>query len=336
MQRPVRYRIPPLNALRAFEAAARNLSFTKAGSELNVTQGAVSRQVRLLEEFFGFELFERSPRGVELTRVGEVYSAAISAALDTITRATDEAATSRTHTILTIRGYTNLLVRWLTPLLPDFHVRHPTIEVRLVTSGDPVDFERDKVDLGIRFGYGRWSGLESDLLFQDELTPVCSPQMQEALELKRPQDLGRCTLLHLTLRERDWPDWFTVAGVDEPQESDDVYMEDLGVLYQCAIAGQGVAIGQHQYVREFLANGSLVAPFEHVLHRNTGYYLVCPRERAGLAKVKAFREWLREVLQRPGFAQGRGANAGSAGAAGIPKGDRGDQNKSGGALRVRS
>ncbi len=306
MQRQVKYRIPPLNALRAFEAAARNLSFTKAGSELSVTQGAISRQVRLLEEFFGFELFERSPRGVELNRVGQIYAAAIGEALDTITRATDKLATTSTHTVLTIRGYTNLLVRWLTPLLPDFHLRHPNIEIRLISAGDPVDFDRDKVDLGIRFGFGRWRGLDSDPLFMDELTPVCSPRVRDALALEHPSDLARANLLHLNLRQADWPDWFASAGLEVPASSENVYLEDLGVLYQCAIAGQGVAMGQYQYVREYLAGGSLVAPFDIVLRRQTGYYLVCPKERAELAKVATFRRWLSDVLSKPEFARWRG------------------------------
>ncbi|VWX61749.1 conserved hypothetical protein [Burkholderiales bacterium 8X] len=302
MQRQVKYRLPPLNALRAFESAARNLSFTKAGNELNVTQGAVSRQVRLLEDFFGFELFERTPRGVELNRVGETYAAAITEALDKITHATDRLATTSTHTVLTIRGYTNLLVRWLTPLLPDFHQRHPNIEVRLVCAGDPVDFERDKVDLGIRYGFGRWHNLESDPLFMDELTPVCSPKMRDALRLEEPSDLARCTMLHLNLRESDWPDWCAAAGIELAAATRHVHLEDLGVTYQCAIAGQGVAMGQYQYVREFIANGQLVAPFTPVLRRPTGYHLVCPRERAGLAKIVAFRRWLAEAPRTPDLA----------------------------------
>jgi LysR family glycine cleavage system transcriptional activator len=301
------YKIPPLNALRAFEAAARNLSFTKAGGEMNVTQGAVSRQVRLLEEYLGFELFERTPRGVELNRAGQIYAAAVSDAFDKITRATDELATTSTHTVLTIRGYTLLLVRWLTPLLPDFQLRHPNIEIRLVSASDPVDFDRDKVDLGIRYGFGRWQDLERDALFMDELMPVCSPALCQSFDLKQPSDLVRCTLLHLNLRQADWPDWFAFAGMEMPATSRGFHLEDLGVLYQCAIAGQGVAMGQYQYVREYLASGQLVAPFDLTLRRQSGYYLICPKERAGLSKIVTFRNWLRETLCAPELARWRGA-----------------------------
>jgi len=292
----VTHKIPPLNALRAFEAAARNLSFTKAGGEMNVTQGAVSRQVRLLEEYLGFELFERTPRGVELNRAGQIYAAAVTEAFDKITRATDELATTSTHTVLTIRGYTTLLVRWLTPLLPDFQLRHPNIEIRLVSASDPVDFDRDKVDLGIRYGYGRWHDLERDPLFMDELMPVCSPALCQSFDLKQPADLARCTLLHLNLRQADWPDWFAYAGLELPANAPSFHLDDLGVLYQCAIAGQGVAMGQYQYVREHLSSGQLVAPFKPILRRHSGYYLICPKERAGLSKIVTFRNWLREVL----------------------------------------
>ena len=290
-------RIPPLNALRAFEAAARWLSFTKAAEELHVTQGAISRQVKLLEDFLGFDLFERTPHGVELNRSGQVYAAAITRSFDEILRATDELGTARTHSVLTIRGYTTFLVRWLTPLLPDFQIRHPNIEVRLVSASDPVDFGRDKVDLGIRYGYGRWKDLECDLLFMDELFPVCSPTLRESVPLRTPADLRGCTLLHLNLRCSDWPEWFAAAGVDRPLPGRDVALEDLGVAYQCAVAGFGVAIGQREYVHEDLAAGKLVVPFQPVLRRNRGYYLVCPRERVNLAKIVAFRTWMNRLLE---------------------------------------
>lgn len=294
-------RIPPLNALRAFEAAARWSSFTKAADELHVTQGAVSRQVKLLEEFLGFELFERTPHGVELNRSGDAYAAALTRAFDEILRATDQLGTARTHTTLTIRGYTTFLVRWLTPRLPDFQIRHPNIEVRLVSASDPVDFGRDKVDLGIRYGYGRWKELESDLLFTDELFPVCSPSLRDAVPLRQPSDLNECVLLNLNLRRSDWHEWLALAGVERPASERDIDMEDLGVVYQSAIAGFGVAMGQREYLSDDLASGRLVSPFGQVLRRPRGYHLVCPKERAGLAKVIAFRGWLRDGLGRRGY-----------------------------------
>jgi LysR family transcriptional regulator, glycine cleavage system transcriptional activator len=294
----MRRSMPPLNPLHAFEAAARHLSFTKAAAEMNVTQGAVSRQVKALEDHLGFELFTRTPAGIVLTPGGYAYAAALTDAFDRVARATDELVTARSHTVLTIRSYTTFLVRWLIPLLPDFHVKHPNIEVRLVSASDPVDFQRDNVDLAIRYGSGRWRSLESDLLLTDELFPVCSPKLAAEAGLSSPADLGTCTLLHLKLRRADWPDWLAEAGYPALEPANHLFLEDLGVVYQCAIAGLGVAIGQAAYVADELAMGRLVAPFDAVLRRTTGYYLVCPKERVGVTKIATFRRWLRDVVGR--------------------------------------
>lgn len=291
-------RMPPLNALRTFEVAARNLSFTKAAAEINLTQGAVSRQVKLLEDFLGFELFERTPRGVELSRAGAVYAAALTRAFQSIIDATDELATTHTQSVLTIRGYTTFIVRWLLPLMPDFHRRHGNIEVGLVSASDPVDFERDRVDLGIRYGYGRWKGVVCFPLFKDELLPVCSPLLQQAACLVSPRDLDRCTLLHINLRQKDWPDWLAQVGLRSSIGAQNLYFEDLGIAYECALAGQGIVMGQRAYVAADLAAGRLVAPFEDVLHRDAGYFLVCPKERVELAKIKAFTSWLSDRIGR--------------------------------------
>ncbi len=287
--------VPPLNPLHAFEVAARHLSFTKAAAELHVTQGAVSRQIKALEDHLGFELFTRTPAGIVLTPGGHAYAAALTDAFARIARATDELVTARSHTVLTIRSYTTFLVRWLIPLLPSFHVAHPNIEVRLVSASDTVDFQRDNVDLAIRYGSGRWRTLESDLLLTDELFPVCSPALAAAADLRTPADLARCTFLHLNLRRMDWPDWLAEAGHAGVEPTNHLFFEDLGVVYQCATAGLGVAIGQGAYVADDLAAGRLVAPLDVVLRRTTGYYLVCPKERAGVTKIAAFRQWLRGV-----------------------------------------
>jgi LysR family glycine cleavage system transcriptional activator len=296
-------RLPPLNPLRAFEVAARHMSFTKAADEMNVTQGAVSRQVKALEDYLGFALFERTPKGLELSRNGRAYVGTLTESFERIARATDELITTRTHTILTIRGYTTFLVRWLIPLLPEFQVRHPNIEVRLVSASDPVDFERDNVDIGIRYGYGRWSGLKSDLLFLDALVPVCSPALMQAVRLRTPEDLARSTLLHLNRRRDDWPDWLAGVGHNGLRAANNLFLEDLGVVHQCAMAGMGVAVAQQAYIHGDLAGGKLVAPFDFVLHRPKGYFLVCPKDRADTTKILTFRNWLLERINAPGDQQ---------------------------------
>lgn len=295
-------RIPPLNPLRAFEAAARHMSFTKAAEEMNVTQGAISRQVKVLEEYLGFALFDRTSKGLELSRNGRGYAATLSQAFEQIALATDEVITARSHSVLTIRGYTTFLVRWLVPLLPEFKIKHPNIEIRLVSASDPVDFERENVDLGIRYGYGHWRNMESELLFFDSLIPVCSPALVEQTRLESPRDLSRCTLLHLNLRRRDWPDWLAAAGDEHLNVENNLFLEDLGVVYQCAVAGMGVAIGQQAYVEDDLAARRLVAPFDFVLRRSKGYYLVFPKDRGHVTKIRVFQEWLRERIAIGGVA----------------------------------
>lgn len=289
-------RVPPLNSLRAFEVAARRLSFTRAADEMNVTQGAISRHVKALEDHLGFPLFERTSRGIALSSSGRAYAAALSEAFGRIVVATDELVTAHSHTVLTIRGYTTFLVRWLIPLLPEFQIQHPNIEVRLVSANDPVDFDRDNVDIGVRYGHGRWRNLECDLLFMDELSPVCNPSLLALAGSQSPSILARFTLLHLNLRRSDWPDWLAVAGHADLEGQSNLFLEDLGVAYQCPAAGLGVAMGQRAYVRDDLAAGRLVAPFDTVLRRSAGYYLVCPRDRADVTKIVTFRRWLAEVL----------------------------------------
>ncbi|MEO9190258.1 MAG: transcriptional regulator GcvA [Acetobacteraceae bacterium] len=293
-------RLPPLNPLRAFEAAARCESFTRAAEELYVTQGAVSRQVKALEEHFGFTLFDRTPTGVVLSLSGRAFAAALTDAFAAVAQAADELVLARTHTVLTIRGYTTFLVRWLIPVLGAFQACHRNIEVRLEAAADPVDFHRHAADIGILYGHGAWPGLDADLLFQDELFPVCSPALREGeTPLRRPEDLANHTLLHLNQRRRDWPAWLSAAGCPEITAGADFFLEDLSVVYQCAIEGMGVAIGQRAYLREELASGRLVVPFDTVLRRRAGYFLVCPTDRADVTKIRVFRDWLRERLAAP-------------------------------------
>lgn len=291
-------RIPPLNPLRAFEAAARCESFTRAAQELHVTQGAISRQVRTLEDYLGFALFERAATGVVLTRSGRAFAASLTDAFEIIAKATDELVLAHTHTVLTIRGYTTFLVRWLIPLLGAFQAGHRNIEVRLEASAEPISFARHSADIGILYGEGNWPGLHADPLFRDELFPVCSPKLLKGEPpLRGPEDLQRHTLLHLNRRRRDWPAWLGAAGFAGLKPAGDFFLEDLSVVYQCAIEGMGVAIGQREYLKEDLVAGRLVSPFDYVLRRRAGYYLVFPTERAGITKIRVFRDWLCQRLE---------------------------------------
>lgn len=291
-------RMPPLNPLRAFEAAARHLSFTRAADELGVTQGAVSRHIRTLEDRLGFPLFARTTQGLRLEQGGRVYAQVLHDAFTRIARATDNLIATQTHSVLTIRGYTTFFLRWLIPRLPEFQLAHSDMEVRLVAATDPVDFDRDAVDIGIRYGNGRWRGWRSDLLFMDDLFPVCGAGYLASRDTtSAAATLTGSTLLHHNRRSGDWADWLAAAGIAHTQH-DNLYFEDLSIIYECARANLGMAIGQRAYIEDDLASGRLVRPFDMTLHRNLGYYLVCPAERADAPKIKLFREWLLACIDK--------------------------------------
>ncbi|MBZ8133325.1 transcriptional regulator GcvA [Afifella sp. IM 167] len=292
---------PPLNPLRAFEVAARHMSFTLAADELCVTQGAVSRQVKALEDHLGFQLFQRHPRGLALTQSGRIYAAALTDSFEQISQATDELLAARNETSLTIKGYTTFLNRWLLPRLPDFQIRHPNIKVQFVAASGSVNFDREEADIGIRYGKGHWRGLVSEPVFNDRLTPVCSPRLLEGLgRAPVPSDILAFPLLHLRRRQHDWADWLALAGVEGAEEAETLYLEELAIAYECAISGYGFAIGQIEYLAAELAEGRLIAPFETVLERDIGYHLIVPASRAGISKVEAFRAWMRELRARSG------------------------------------
>lgn len=285
--------LPPLNPLRVFESAARHLSFTRASQELHITQGAVSHQIKALESWLGFNLFERRAGQLQLTRGGELYGAALSGAFAQIVRATQDLVSTGSKQVLTVRGHTTLFLRWLIPLLPAFQSAYPDINVRLTASVEGVDFKRDNADIGIVYGDGPWDGLRNDLLFSDELTPVMAPEL--AARLPRPcttEALLELPLLHSNRRPQHWPDWIQLAGASRKLAVGDMFYEDLSVIYQCATEGLGVALGQLRYLEKDLIQGRLVAPHPLVLRRRRGYHLVCPEPRADDGKIVCFRQWL--------------------------------------------
>jgi LysR family glycine cleavage system transcriptional activator len=285
--------LPPLNPLRVFESAARHLNFTSAAAELHITQGAVSHQIKALEHWLGFALFERGARRPRLTRGGEIYAASLGTAFAQIVRATQELVSTGAKQVLTVRGHTTLFVRWLIPLLPAFQSDHPSINVRLASGVEGVDFKRDDADVGIAYGDGPWEGLRNDLLFSDELTPVMAPEL--AARLPSPcttASLLELPLLHSNRRPRHWPDWIQAAGAARGLAVGDMYYEDLSVIYQCATEGLGVALGQLRYLEKDLAEDRLIAPHPLILRRSRGYHLLCPEARADDEKIACFRNWL--------------------------------------------
>jgi LysR family glycine cleavage system transcriptional activator len=293
-------RLPSLNGLRAFEAAARHLSFTLAASELSVTQTAISHQIRRLEEELGVRLFIRQNRALALTPEARDYLPGIRAAFNDLRLATDRLLRKDDDKVLTISTLASLAAKWLLPRLTDFQEQHPGIDVRITTSTSLVDFQRDDVDAAIRYGRGQWQGLRADWLMADELFPVCSPSLLRGDKpLRQPEDLRGYTLLHTSnANSDDWRLWLTAAG----QPSDiarqpGITFDMIFMTIQAAIDGIGVAMGRTSYVQDDIAKGRLVVPFKIALPADAGFYLVSPQGRREAPKLAAFREWMIAATQ---------------------------------------
>jgi LysR family glycine cleavage system transcriptional activator len=288
-------RLPSLNGLRAFEAAARHLSFTHAAAELNVTQTAISHQIRRLEEKLGIRLFVRQNRALALTPQARDYLPGVHAAFNDLRLATDRLQRKGDDRVLTISTLASLAAKWLLPRLSAFQEVHPDIDVRITTSTALVDFNGGDVDAAIRYGRGQWPGLRADWLTADQVFPVCSPALLAGERpLRSPEDLAHHTLLHSSGGyDDDWRLWLTAAGLPanisrQPGLSFDMIFMTL----QAAIDGLGVAVGRTTYVEGDLAKGRLVVPFDIRLPADAGFYLVSPEATADAPKLAAFRAWL--------------------------------------------
>jgi LysR family transcriptional regulator, glycine cleavage system transcriptional activator len=293
-------RLPSLNGLRAFEAAARHLSFTNAATELNVTQTAISHQIRRLEQELGLRLFVRQNRSLVLTPEARDYLPGVRAAFNDLRLATDRLLRKDNDHVLTISTLASLAAKWLLPRLSAFQEAHPGIDVRITTSSALVDFKGGDVDAAIRYGRGRWPGLRADWLTADELFPVCSPVLLGGNRpLKCPEDLAHYTLLHSSGGyDDDWRLWLTAAGLPSNiSEQPGLTFDLILMTVQAAIDGIGVAMGRTSYVEADIAKGRLVVPFKITLPADAGFYLVSPEARADPPKLAAFRQWLAASAQ---------------------------------------
>ncbi|WP_063994608.1 transcriptional regulator GcvA [Bradyrhizobium sp.] len=293
-------RLPSLNGLRAFEAAARHLSFTLAASELSVTQTAISHQIRRLEEELGIRLFVRQNRALALTPEARDYLPGVRAAFNDLRLATDRLLRKDDDKVLTVSTLASLAAKWLLPRLTDFQEHHPGIDVRITTSTGLVDFQRDNVDAAIRYGRGQWPGLRADWLMADELFPVCSPSLLRGDKpLRCPEDLKSHMLLHTSnANSDDWRLWLTAAG--QPADiarQPGITFDMIFMTIQAAIDGIGVAMGRTSYVRDDIAKGRLVVPFKIALPADAGFYLVAPEGRREAPKLAAFRDWMIAATQ---------------------------------------
>lgn len=293
-------RLPSLNGLRAFEAAARHLSFTLAASELNVTQTAISHQIRRLEEELGIRLFVRQNRALALTPEARDYLPGVRAAFNDLRLATDRLLRKDDDKVLTVSTLASLAAKWLLPRLTDFQEQHPGIDVHITTSTSLVDFQRDNVDAAIRYGRGQWPGLRADWLMADELFPVCSPSLLRGDKpLRRPEDLRDHPLLHTSnANSDDWRLWLTAAG--QPADiarQPGITFDMIFMTIQAAIDGIGVAMGRTSYVQDDIAKGRLVVPFKIALPADAGFYVVAPEGRREAPKLAAFRQWVVAAAQ---------------------------------------
>jgi LysR family glycine cleavage system transcriptional activator len=288
-------RLPPLNAIRAFEAAARHLSFNQAALELNVTASAVSHQVKTLEDYFGVKLFNRLPRNVSLTPEGKDYLPAVSDALDQLYSASRRLAQRTADAPLNLGCAPTFAMGWLIPHLSDFHDEYPEIDVRLTLTPitRQIDFGASDTDVVIMYGTsGSWPKLVTHQLMAEELVPVCSPTLLQEHPLETPSDLRNVTLLHSIPRMGQWRNWLHIAGVKGVDPKRGLRFQTTPLAVSAAVAGAGVAIANRRFVETDLDAGRLIVAFEIDLPSDSGYFLIYPKESSDDPRVSAFREWL--------------------------------------------
>jgi LysR family glycine cleavage system transcriptional activator len=285
-------RLPALNALKAFEAAARYESFTRAAEELCVTQGAVSHQVKALEAELGIKLFNRERQRLAITEAGRAYLAVVRDAFDRIANGTERLLQRQDAGALTVSTSPNFAAKWLVHRLSRFAEAHPNIDLRVSASLHHVDFAREDVDLAIRHGDGQAAGLHVARLCAEELFPVCSPKLLEGRNgLRKPADLGRHTLLHVDDRQ-GWGQWLAAAGVEDLDLSRGPVLNQASMAIDAAVDGQGVALARTALAAWDLIAGRLVRPFALALPASFAYWIVCPKATARLPKIVAFTDWL--------------------------------------------
>ena len=285
-------RLPPINAMRVFEAAGRHLSFTKAADELHVTQAAVSHQIKALEEWLGVMLFQRLNRGLKLTDEGQEYLGPLTEAFDLMGGATAKLMDQDNVKTLSVSTLSSFASIWLLPRLKKFRDRYPDLNVRLVTSRQESDMLLEgEVDLDIRYGEGRWQHMQADRLLTEEVFPVCSPELLAEKSLNKAADLANHTLLH-DVMVVGWSDWLSHFNVENVDATRGPTFSNSQFVMQAALNGEGVALGRDVLVADALARGDLVKPFDQALPSNYAYYMVSAKNTSDQHKIRVFKKWL--------------------------------------------
>jgi LysR family glycine cleavage system transcriptional activator len=286
-------KLPPLNALRAFEVAARMGNFTKAAKSLNVSQGAVSRHIAQLEAFLGLRLFVRGQRDVSLTPEGVEYAHAVREAFDRIEFATQAGRRDPQNRVVRIRLFPTVAMKWLVGRLSRFHALHPTINVQVTIANALVDMGAEEVDFTVQIPAIPKPGIRYDTMFPIELLPVCSPsQLNGTPGLADPHDLLDRTLLHSMKRPHDWRTWFNAANVAPSRIREGLTFGNSSLAYQAAIDGLGVAMAHVELIQDDLTSGRLVAVYPLVVRTSESYQLVGRESDSSRPEVAAFRDWL--------------------------------------------
>ena len=289
-------RLPPLNALRAFEASARQLSFTRAAEELFVTQAAISHQIKALEDNLGIKLFMRKNRSLLLTEEGQSYYLDIKDVFNALHDATERLLARGEKGAITVSLQPSFAIQWLVPRLNTFSVLHPDIDVRIKAVDQPENSLTEDVDLAIYYGRGRWKGIHAEQLHTEYLIPVCSPLLLAGKKpLDKIEDLANHTLLHDTSR-RDWKRWFKHVDVRGGNVNHGPIFSHSAMVLQAAIHGQGVALAHSVLAKPDIDSGRLVCPFKEVLISKNSYYIVCREQQLELGKITAFREWVLQTV----------------------------------------
>jgi len=284
-------RLPPLNALKAFEAAARSKSVTRAAEELSVTQGAVSQQVKALEESLGIKLFNRERQRLVITEVGREYLGVVRDAFDQIAAGTERIVQRQRSSVLTVSTSPDFAAKWLVNRLGRFAETHPEIDLRISATVHHIDFAREDVDLAVRHGDGQWPGLEVVQLSSERLFPVCSPGLLSGpICVTTPSDLLNFPLLRLD-DWTTWNRWFGAAGVSDPVARGPV-LNRASMLIDAAVDGQGVALARTTLAAWDILHGRLVRPIDVSLAMSNTYWIVCPRATSSVPKIATFRAWM--------------------------------------------
>jgi LysR family transcriptional regulator, glycine cleavage system transcriptional activator len=309
---PATLRLPPMQALRAFEAAARLQSLSRAAQALNLTHGAISHQIKSLERDLGVALFARAGRGIRLTDDGEQFARRVRAAFAELAAGVVELTARTNPRQLKVSVVPSFAARWLLPRIGRFVAAHPDVDLDVRASMAYVDFRRDDADMAIRYGYGDWPEVAVEHLLDDTFFPVCSPRLANGRLPARPADLARHTLLRSD--DEFWKPWFEAAGLDWPEPSRGPIFNDSSYMIEAAVAGQGIALARRSLLGNDVRNGTLVRLFDVEIPAAKKFYLVYPPRTADSPKLALFRKWLHdEIAAEHTLAAGAAKRGGRAG-----------------------